>query len=130
MRKSLWMIPVVLLFTALGSTSALGATIVPGCSGGCVTAIDGITLYTAGPSYNVTFSATPDTTFSAYTGSSARISSVIDSIDTALGSTPINTTHGVVYGVVVSGTCGDGGCVQLGVDDGGWYEPLFSIQLP
>jgi hypothetical protein len=59
MRKSLWTILVVFVFTALGSTSARADTIV--ASGGNVTAINGITI--AGTTYNVTFGTTIDTTF-------------------------------------------------------------------
>ena len=60
MRKSLWIIPVVLLFTALGSTSAHADATVT--TGGYVTGIDGITI--AGTTYNVTFGTTDDMTFS------------------------------------------------------------------
>jgi hypothetical protein len=61
MRKSLWMIPVVLLFTALGSTAAHADAIVT--SGGNVTGINGITV--AGTTYNVTWGTAIDTTFAA-----------------------------------------------------------------
>ena len=66
MRKSLWMIPVVLLFTALGSPSAHANTIACGSatcvtSGGYVTEIVGLTI--DGTLYNVTFGAYDDTTF-------------------------------------------------------------------
>lgn len=55
------MFPVVLLFTALGSTAAHADTIVT--SGGNVTAINGITI--AGTTYNVTWGTVMDTTFAA-----------------------------------------------------------------
>jgi len=58
MRKSLWTILVVFVFTALSSTSARADTIV--ASGGVVTAIDGITI--DGTTYNVTFGNGPGTT--------------------------------------------------------------------
>ena len=59
MRKSLWTILVVFVFTALASTSARADSIV--ASGGNVTAINGITI--AVTTYNVTFGSTVDTTF-------------------------------------------------------------------
>ena len=59
MRKSLWIIPVLLLFVALGSTSARADTIIS--SGGNVTEIDGVTI--AGITYNVTFGTIDDMTF-------------------------------------------------------------------
>ena len=100
MRKSLWMIAVVLLFTALGSTSALadGTTVFNG--GGYVTAIDGITLN--GTQYNVTFTGSEDTTFSAYADTSSTITSVIDAIDTDLGTYQINYSSDTAYAVVAA----------------------------
>ena len=76
MRKFLWMIPVVLLFTALGSPTARADTIVQ--SGGIVTAIDGITI--AGTTYNVTFGMTDDTTFAG----SATALTAIDALSVDL----------------------------------------------
>jgi len=61
MRKSLWMTPLVLLFTACGSTLAHADTIVS--SGGNVTAIDGITI--DGNTYNATFGTTDSATFAS-----------------------------------------------------------------
>jgi hypothetical protein len=59
MRKSLWMLPIVLLITALGSTPAHADTVV--ASGGNVTAINGITI--AGTTYNLTFVLTAVTPY-------------------------------------------------------------------
>lgn len=100
MRKSLWMIPVVLLFAALGSTLALADTVVYN-TGGYVTEIEGITLN--GTQYNVTFSSTEDNTFSAYADTSSTMTSVIDAIDTDLGTTQINYPNDTEYAVVGSG---------------------------
>jgi hypothetical protein len=77
-----WMIPVVLLFTALGSTSALA---------------DGITLN--GSLYNVTFTTNIDNTFTAYAYNSPTIIGIITAIDSSLGSTPINDVNGEFYRV-------------------------------
>jgi hypothetical protein len=69
MRKSLWMIPTVLLvlFMVLGSTNARADSIV--MSGGVVTGIDGITI--DGTTYNVTFGTTEDMTLSGNTAAAA-----------------------------------------------------------
>lgn len=61
MRKSLWIIPVVLLLTALGSTTARADTIACGTAtcvttGGFVTEIEGLNI--DGTAYNVTFDTT------------------------------------------------------------------------
>jgi hypothetical protein len=62
MRKSLWILPVLLLFAALlGSTAARADTFV--FSGGFVSGINGITV--AGVTYNVTWGLTDDTTFAS-----------------------------------------------------------------
>jgi len=61
MPKSLWVMPIILMFTALGSTAASADTVV--LSGGNVIGIDGITV--AGTTYNVTFGTTEDMTFSS-----------------------------------------------------------------
>ena len=60
MRRSFWIIPVLLLSAAIGSTTARADSIVT--SGGNVIGIDGITI--AGITYNVTFGTTDDMTFS------------------------------------------------------------------
>ncbi len=59
MRKSLWIVSLVLLSAAIGSTSARADSLVT--AGGNVTGIDGITI--AGITYNVTFGTTDDMTF-------------------------------------------------------------------
>ncbi|HXN65399.1 MAG TPA: PEP-CTERM sorting domain-containing protein [Candidatus Acidoferrales bacterium] len=69
MRKSLWLIPVALLFTALGSTAALADTVI--ATGPDVTAIDGIVI--AGTTYNLTFTTTALT---SYTGAPTGITAV------------------------------------------------------
>jgi len=69
MRKSLWLIPVALLFTALGSTAALADTVI--ATGQDVTAIDGIVI--AGTTYNLTFTTTALT---SYTGAPTGITAV------------------------------------------------------
>ena len=69
MRKSLWLIPVVLLFTALGSTAALADTVI--ATGQDVTAIDGIVI--AGTTYNLTFTTAALT---SYIGAPAGIAAV------------------------------------------------------
>jgi hypothetical protein len=59
-RKSLWVLPVVLLFAALlGGTAARADTII--ASGGNVTAINGIVI--AGTTYNLTFVLTAGTPY-------------------------------------------------------------------
>jgi PEP-CTERM motif len=60
MRKSFWIISVLLLSAAIGCTTARADSIVT--SGGNVIGIDGITI--AGITYNVTFGTTDDMTFS------------------------------------------------------------------
>ena len=60
MRKSFWMIPVLLLSAAIGCTTARADSIVT--SGGNVIGIDGITI--SGITYNVSFGTTDDMTFS------------------------------------------------------------------
>ena len=59
MRKSLWTILVVFVFTALSSTSARADTVV--VSGLSVTAINGITI--SGTTYNLTFVLTSPTPY-------------------------------------------------------------------
>jgi len=59
MRKLFWIVLVLLLSTAIGSTAARADSIVT--SGGNVTGIDGITI--GGITYDVTFGTTEDTTF-------------------------------------------------------------------
>jgi hypothetical protein len=67
MRKTLWMIPVVLLFPAIGSTTARADSVACGTAtciytvSGDVTEIEGIAL--GGTTYNVTFGTTEDMTF-------------------------------------------------------------------
>jgi len=59
MPKSLWVIPVILMFTGLGSFAARADTVI--LSGGNVIGIDGVTV--GGTTYNVTFGTTEDMTF-------------------------------------------------------------------
>jgi hypothetical protein len=75
MRKTLWIIPVLFLFTALASTAARADTIIT--SGGYVTGIDGIAI--AGTTYDVTFGTTEDTTFSGNTTGAADAAADISS---------------------------------------------------
>ena len=75
MRKTLWIIPVLFLSTALASTAARADTIIT--SGGYVTAIDGITI--AGTTYDVTFGTTEDMTFSGNTTGAADAAADISS---------------------------------------------------
>lgn len=67
MRTSFWKIPLVFLFTAIGSTTVRADTIVT--SGGYVIGIDGITI--AGTTYDVTWGTTIDTTFATHPNSDA-----------------------------------------------------------
>jgi hypothetical protein len=94
-----------LLITALGSPPAHADGIVVTNAGGYVAAIDGITLN--GALYNVTFSSTVDNTFSAYAYYSPTIAGVINSIDSDLGSTQVDTSSTgppiSVYGVAAEG---------------------------
>ena len=60
-RKSLWMIPVLLLITALGSTAAHADTLLPSSTATGVTEIDGIKI--GSTVYDVTFSMTDNGTF-------------------------------------------------------------------
>jgi hypothetical protein len=66
-RKTLWMISVVLLLTALASTAARADSVACGTAtciytvSGDVTEIEGLSL--GGTTYNVTFGTTEDTTF-------------------------------------------------------------------
>lgn len=113
MRKSLWMIPVVLLFTALGSTTAHADTVVTN-GGGFVTAIDGITLN--GSLYNVTFTSTIDNTFSAYAENSSTIYAIRNLIDSDLGNATIHTVYGDIYGIDVS----DGYTVVDALSESSW----------
>jgi len=89
----------VLLITALGSTTAHADGVVVLNGGGQVTAIDGITLN--GSLYNVTFTPTIDDTFSAFAYNSSTIGGIFTAIDTDLGSTPLFTTPccGYYYGI-------------------------------
>jgi hypothetical protein len=100
MRKSLWMLPMALLITALGSTSALADTVVTN-GGGYVTAIDGITIN--GSLYNVTFTSTIDNTFSAFAYNSPTITATIHAIDSDLGSALLNDANGADYGIATLG---------------------------
>jgi hypothetical protein len=67
MRRTLWMIPAVLLFTALASTPARADSVACGTAtciytvSGDVTEIEGLSL--GGTTYNVTFGTTEDMTF-------------------------------------------------------------------
>jgi hypothetical protein len=97
MRKSFWMIPVVLLFSALGSTAAHADGLVVTNGGGYVTAIDGITL--DGTLYNVTFTSNIDNTFAADPYDSPIMNAVQADIDEALGATTLNDEDGAFYGI-------------------------------
>jgi hypothetical protein len=100
MRKCLWILPMVLLITALGGTPAHADGIVVTNAGGYVTAIDGITLN--GTLYNVTFTSAIDNTFAAYVWDNEPILGVIGAIDIALGSTNINDGEGQYYGIAAA----------------------------
>jgi len=115
MRKSLWMIPVVLLFTAQGSTAAHADGVVVLNGGGDVTAIDGITLN--GSLYNVTFTSTIDNTFSAFAFSSVTITEVITAIDSDLESIPINDATGTLYGIAAQA-----GITEAAFDFPPWFD--------
>jgi hypothetical protein len=108
MRKSLWMIAVVMLFTALGSTAARADTVVYN-GGGWVTAIDGITLN--GTLYNVTFTNNIDNTFAAYAADSSTINGILGALDADLGSTLLNDDTGYFY--AVSAAAGQSGVAEF-----------------
>ena len=97
MRKTVWMLPIVLLVTALGSTPAHADGVDVLNAGGYVTAIDGITLN--GSLYNVTFTSTIDNTFSAYAYNSSTIMGIYNAIDGDLGSSFIVDSDGYFYGI-------------------------------
>jgi hypothetical protein len=119
MRKSLWMLPVVLLITALGSTSALADTIACGSatcitSGGYVTGIEGLNI--DGTLYDVTFGATDDLTFAT----NGEAGDAAADIATALGT----------MGIVSSGTIGSNGFQDYCVDRGGGYCTVYNHETP
>ena len=93
MRKSLWMIPVVLLCALLGSTTARADTLVTN-AGGYVTSIDGMSI--DGITYNVTFGSTEDLTFNLdFTGAHDAITD----INADLGYYPIMDPSAIGYAV-------------------------------
>jgi hypothetical protein len=110
MRKSLWTILVVFIFTALGSTAAHADTIV--ASGGNVTAINGITI--AGTTYDVTFGTTDDMTFVGNAANAAAANAAIvvdlssDTYITAGGVCTVGVDGGLVadYAVSFARSCG------------------------
>ena len=105
MRKSLWMISVVTLITALGSTAAHADGLVVPNAGGYVAAIDGITLN--GSLYNVTFTSTIDNTFDAFSAGSATLTAIQTAINTALNAysttSALNDSSGFNYGIEAGG---------------------------
>jgi PEP-CTERM motif-containing protein len=112
-RKSLWMIPVVLLFTALGSTAAHADTIVT--SGGNVTGIDGITI--AGTTYNVTWGTVIDTTFAASLTNATAMNNAIAADLSAYGTPSVSDSFSTSV-------------VQVGVDGGGILSPIAFMTTP
>jgi hypothetical protein len=109
MRKALWMIPVVFLFTGLGSTAAHADTLLCGgstcSSGGYVTEIESLPI--DGTLYNVTFGTTDSNPSPFDTdGDGGDAASEIAS---ALGT----------YGIVSSATFAGGGAQYYCVDQGG-----------
>jgi hypothetical protein len=108
MRKALWMIAVVMLITALGSTSALADGTDVFNADGYVIAIDDITLN--GTLYNVTFTSTIDNTFSAYAYYSTTMEGIFTAIDGDLGGTPINDGTGDYY------------AIEAAIENAGWAD--------
>jgi hypothetical protein len=102
MRKSLWLIPGVLLLTALGSTPAHADGVVVLNGGGDVTAIDSITLN--GSLYNVTFTSTIDNTFNAYAYNDPTLLAIVTAIDASLMRKSLNDPTGTAYGVATAGS--------------------------
>ncbi len=123
MRKSLWMIPAVLLFTALGSGIARADTLI--ASGGYVTEIEGLNI--DGTLYDVTFGATNDMEFP----STGNASDAAADIATALG------TDGIVSSAVGPGEAQtycvgfgpevDGECYAYGAIPGSPWSPLSTL---
>jgi hypothetical protein len=89
MRKALWMIPVVFLFTGLGSTAAHADTLLCGgstcSSGGYVTEIESLPI--DGTLYNVTFGTTDSNPAPFNTNGDAG--DAASAIGSALGTSPI-----------------------------------------
>jgi len=102
MRKSLWLITEILLFSALGSTPAHADGVVVLNGGGDVTAIDSITLN--GSLYNVTFTSTIDNTFNAYAYDDPTLLAIVTAIDTSLMRKSLNDPTGIAYGVATAGS--------------------------
>jgi len=90
------MIPVVLLFTALGSTAARADMIVT--TGGNVTGINGITV--AGTTYNVTWGTAIDTTFAASPADAGEVNEAIVLDLTAAGASGVADSAGTDIGAV------------------------------
>jgi hypothetical protein len=114
MRKSLLMIPVILLLTVLGSRTASADSIVTN-AGGFVDGIDDVTI--AGTTYDVTFGGTEDITFSsslsnAETAATDIASDLVPYTSVAAGSFNLVTLVGVDGGgttpVVTVGNAGYG----------------------
>jgi hypothetical protein len=127
MRKSLWMIPVVLLFTALGSTTARADTIACGTAtcittGGYVTEIEGLNI--DGTAYNVTFDTTDSSPAPFNTNGEAGDAS--GAIIAALGGDEI--VNASLYGGVLQLIAVDAGGGSAYIDylssGGGWAENI------
>lgn len=116
MRKSFWMISVLLVLTAVGSTAARADTIVT--SGGVVTAINGITI--AGTTYNVTFGSIEDMTFAGNSsGASAAESDIQGDLS---GHNSVGDSNGNGLGIYVTPSPNG---LTLGIDEatsGVWAE--------
>ena len=106
MRKSLWIVPFLLLSAAICSTTARADTIV--ASGGNVTAINGITI--AGITYNVTFGTTIDTTFA---GNPTNANAMNTAIVADLSSSNTDLTAGRACLVGLDGGVSTYGAISL-----------------
>jgi len=116
MRKSLWILPVLLLFAALlGSTAARADTLV--FSGGFVSGINGITV--AGVTYNVTWGLTIDTTFASSLANALAMNAQITADLAAYGPASVaGAGYTTVFDVGV-----DGGTLTPYADDR--FTPTF-----
>jgi hypothetical protein len=115
MRKSLWMIPVVLLAMAIGSTSANADSYTIVESGGAVTAIDNLAIL--GNTYDVTFveTVTPTITFTSESDAVTAATDINNALN-GITSVPYTILGGVYVSVPFSTTdwvesfCGSGSC--------------------
>jgi hypothetical protein len=115
MRKTLWVVPLLILCMAIVSTPASADSLTIIETGGDVTAIDGLTIL--GNTYDVTFvnTITPAVTFTSQTDGETA-ATAIDNALNGISSFPYTILGGVNVFVPYSSTldvgisCGSGSC--------------------